>query len=355
MITGSHNPPEYNGFKISFGNQTIFGEEIQKIKKIMLDEDYVTDATPGTTSDYDVFTPYLERFGKDFKMSKPVKVVVDCGNGVAGVIVGKLYKEIGINCEILFEKPDGDFPNHHPDPTVEKNLEALCKRVKETGAVAGIGFDGDADRIGVVDHTGRMLYGDELMVIFSRSVLETFPGTPIIGDVKCSDRLYKDIEAHGGKPVMYKTGHSLIKNKMKEMNSKFSGEMSGHVFFADRNFGYDDAVYAGARFIEILSQSGKTVPELLEGLPPAFSTPEIRIDTTEEKKRRIVEEVKKQFGTGKYKVNEIDGIRISFDDGFALVRASNTQPVLVCRFEATTEKRRDEIRNLVEGAVKKLL
>jgi phosphomannomutase / phosphoglucomutase len=270
MITGSHNPPEYNGFKISFGNQTIFGEEIQKIKKIMLDEDYVTDATPGTTSDYDVFTPYLERFGKDFKMSKPVKVVVDCGNGVAGVIVGKLYKEIGINCEILFEKPDGDFPNHHPDPTVEKNLEALCKRVKETGAVAGIGFDGDADRIGVVDHTGRMLYGDELMVIFSRSVLETFPGTPIIGDVKCSDRLYKDIEAHGGKPVMYKTGHSLIKNKMKEMNSKFSGEMSGHVFFADRNFGYDDAVYAGARFIEILSQSGKTVPELLEGLPPAF-------------------------------------------------------------------------------------
>lgn len=234
-------------------------------------------------------------------------------------------------------------------------MQALKKRVLETGAVAGIGFDGDADRIGVIDHTGRLIYGDELMVIFSRAVLKDNPGTAIIGDVKCSDRLYKDIEKHGGVPVMYKTGHSLIKAKMKEMKSKFSGEMSGHVCFADRNDGYDDAVYAGARFIEILSQTGKTVPELLAGLPEAFGTPEIRIDTTDDKKWTIVKEMKKQFAKGPYKVNEIDGIRISFDDGFALVRASNTQPVLVCRFEATTEKRRDEIRSMIEGAVKKLL
>ena len=356
MITGSHNPPDYNGFKINLGTWTIFGEEIQKIKKIILDKDFAPAGTKsGKVQDYDIFTPYLARFGGDFKLKNPVKVVVDCGNGCAGVIARKLYDKIGIDCEILFEKPDGAFPNHHPDPTVEKNMKALIQKVKETGAVAGIGFDGDADRIGVVDHTGRLLYGDELMVIFSRSVLQNYPGSPIIGDVKCSDRLYDDIEKHGGMPIMYKTGHSLIKSKMKEVGSKFSGEMSGHVFFADRNYGYDDAVYAGARFVEILSQTGKTVPELLEGLPPAFSTPEIRVDTTEDKKRQIVKEMQRQFGNGKYKVNEIDGIRISFDDGFALVRASNTQPVIVFRFEAKTQKRCDEIRGLIEGAVNKLL
>ncbi len=355
MITGSHNPPEYNGFKVSFGSATIFGEEIQKLKHIIVGKDFIQAAKPGTTEEYDIFPPYLERYGKDIKLKNPVKVVLDCGNGCAGVVVRDLYERIGIKCEILFEKPDGTFPNHHPDPTVESNMQDLRKRVLETGAVAGIGFDGDADRIGVIDHTGRLIYGDELMVIFSRAVLKDNPGTAIIGDVKCSDRLYKDIEKHGGVPVMYKTGHSLIKAKMKELKSKFSGEMSGHVCFADRNDGYDDAVYAGARFIEILSQTGKTIPELLEGLPEAFGTPEIRIDTTDDKKWEIVKEIKKQFAKGPYKVNEIDGIRISFDDGFALVRASNTQPVLVCRFEATTEKRRDEIRSMIEGAVKKLL
>jgi phosphomannomutase len=354
MITGSHNPPEYNGFKVSLRNSTIFGEEIQKIKKIILDKDFLEEKQ-GSTKDFDILTPYYKRFGGDFKLKHPVKVVVDCGNGCAGVVVKNLYAAAGIDCEILFENPDGRFPNHHPDPTVEKNILQLRQRVLETKADVGIGFDGDADRIGVVDHTGRMLYGDELMVIYSRSVLAQFPGTAVIGDVKCSDRLYNDIKKHGGQPIMYKTGHSLIKNKMKEVGSKFSGEMSGHVFFADRNFGYDDAVYAGARLIEIMSQTGKKIPQLLEGLPAAYSTPEIRIDTTEEKKRSIVLALKKEFGGGKYKVNEIDGIRISFDDGFALIRASNTQPVLVSRFEATTEKRLTEIRGLIEGAVNKLL
>jgi phosphomannomutase len=345
MITG-HNPPDYNGFKISLGKSTIFGDEIQKIKKIILDQDFLKlndeDKSRGTIETRDVFGLYLDKYGSDFKLPTPVKVVIDCGNGCAGVIVRKLYDRMGVKCEILFEDPDGHFPNHHPDPTVEENLIDLRKRVLESGAIAGIGFDGDADRIGVVDHTGRMLYGDELMCIFSRSVLEKNPGTTIIGDVKCSDRMYKDIEKHGGVAVMYKTGHSLIKNKMKEVDSKFSGEMSGHIFFADRNYGYDDAIYAGARLIEILSQTGKTIPQLLEGLPPAFSTPEIRVETTETKKRSIVDAIKKKFGNGDYKVNEIDGIRISFDDGFALVRASNTP-------------RLAEIRKLVEDEVQKLL
>ncbi|MBK9293706.1 MAG: phosphomannomutase/phosphoglucomutase [Oligoflexia bacterium] len=355
MITGSHNPPEYNGFKLSFGKSPLFGEEIQVLKKIILDKAFLLSEKQGTIKDHDIFPAYLDKFSKDIKLKNKVSAVIDCGNGAAGVVVKKLYELIGINCEILFEKPDGTFPNHHPDPTVEENLIALRKRVLETKADVGIGFDGDADRIGVIDHTGRALFGDELMVIFARSVLEKNPGAAIIGDVKCSDRLYDDIKKHGGNPIMYKTGHSLIKNKMKEVNSPFSGEMSGHVFFADRNYGYDDAVYAGARFIEIMSLTGKKVPELLTGLPPAFSTPEIRIDTTEDKKRKIVEEIKKLFPANKYKVNEIDGLRISFEDGFALVRSSNTQPVIVCRFEAQTSQRLNEIRSLVEGAVKKLL
>jgi phosphomannomutase len=355
MITGSHNPPEYNGFKISLGKATIFGEEIQKIKKIILDQDFLKPEKKGSIVEKDIFKLYLDKYGSAFKLPKPVKVVVDCGNGCAGVITRKLFDRMGVKCEILFEEPDGTFPNHHPDPTVEENLVDLRKHVLASGAIAGIGFDGDADRIGVIDHKGKMLFGDELLCLFARSVLKENPGTTIIGDVKCSDRLYDDIAKHGGVPLMYKTGHSLIKNKMKEVGSKFSGEMSGHIFFADRNYGYDDAVYAAARLIEILSQTGKTIPELLEGLPPAFSTPEIRIETTEEKKRSIVAAIKKKFGNGDFKVNEIDGIRISFDDGFALVRSSNTQPVIVCRFEAFTEARLKVIRSLVEDEVQKLL
>jgi phosphomannomutase/phosphomannomutase/phosphoglucomutase len=238
---------------------------------------------------------------------------------------------------------------------VAENIVALRKRVVEVGAAAGIGFDGDADRIGVVDNAGRALYGDELMVVFSRAVLLDYPGSIVIGDVKCSDRLYDDIAAHGGKPIMYKTGHSLIKDKMKEVGSMFSGEMSGHVFFADKAYGYDDALYAGARLIEILAKTGKNVSQLLEGLPPAFSTPEIRIDTTEDKKWAVVDEMKRRFHAKKLRVNEIDGVRVSYGDGFALVRASNTQPVIVCRFEATTAARLKVIQTEVESEVRSLL
>lgn len=355
MVTGSHNPPEYNGFKVSLGKTTIFGEEIQALKKIMLAKNYINGS--GSIKNYDIFPEYLERYKKEFGSLKPIKVVLDCGNGAAGSIVKKLYGVAGLNPDILFEEPDGSFPNHHPDPTVEENLVALAKKVVETGAVCGIGFDGDADRIGVVDHTGKMIYGDELMTLFARDVLLSHQHARIVGDVKCSDRMYHDIEKNGGIPVMWKTGHSLIKEKVKTEKAPFGGEMSGHVFFADRNYGYDDAPYAGLRLCEILSKTQKTIPQLLAGLPPSFNTPEIRIDTTEEKKILIVEKVKEKFQNQKSGItlNLIDGIRISFEDGWALARASNTQPVLVVRFESNTAEGLKRIESSVMDVVNKYL
>lgn len=355
MVTGSHNPPEYNGFKISFGKTTIFGEEIQQLYKIIQSQDYINGT--GNSEAHDIFPAYLARYKEEFGQLKNIKVVLDCGNGAAGVIVRRLFDVVGLKPEILFEEPDGTFPNHHPDPTVEENLEHLKAKVLQSGALVGIGFDGDADRIGIVDHTGKMIYGDELMTIFSRSVLSVKKGEKIVGDVKCSDRMYNDIAQHGGVPVLWKTGHSLIKEKVKSDKAPFGGEMSGHIFFADRNYGYDDAPYAGLRLCEILSQTGKNVQELLTGLPPAFNTPEIRIDTTEEKKVLIVEKVKEAFSkpSDDYRVNLIDGIRISFNDGWALARASNTQPVLVVRFESSTEQGLKNIENSVMSVVNKYL
>lgn len=355
MVTGSHNPPEYNGFKISFGKTTIHGAEIQELYKIITAKDYIEGT--GSSKTHDIFPEYLERYKKEFGQLKPIKVVLDCGNGAGGVIVKRLFEAVGLTPEILFEKPDGTFPNHHPDPTVEENLVDLAKKVKETGAICGIGFDGDADRIGIVDHTGKMIYGDELMTIYARDILKTSPGGKVVGDVKCSDRMYADIAKHGGVPVLWKTGHSLIKDKVKTEKAPFGGEMSGHIFFADRNYGYDDAPYAGLRLCEILSKTGKNVQQLLEGLPPAFNTPEIRIDTTEEKKVLIVEKVKEAFSkpSDDFKVNLIDGIRISFADGWALARASNTQPVLVVRFESSSEAGLKKIQDSVMNVVNQYL
>lgn len=356
MVTGSHNPPEYNGFKVSFGKSTIFGAEIQKLRTLM--EAGRFPKGNGTITTHDIFPAYLERYKKEFASMPNVPVVLDCGNGAAGCIARRLYEgAAGLKPLILFEEPDGTFPNHHPDPTVEKNLVALVKAVKERGAVAGIGFDGDADRIGVVDHTGRFVLGDELMVIVSRAILAENPGAIIVGDVKCSDRLYDDIRQRGGQPIMWKTGHSLIKTKIKEERAPFGGELSGHVFFADRNYGYDDALYAGLRLIEILGKSGKTIDQLLAGLPHAYNTPEIRIDTTEEKKWSIVNKLKEIYShdTPEYRVNMIDGVRISFKNGWALARASNTQPVLVLRFEADSEAALMEIRERIESVVNPLL
>ncbi|MBY0553249.1 phosphomannomutase/phosphoglucomutase [bacterium] len=356
MVTGSHNPPEYNGFKVSLGKTTIFGEEIQNLKSVLQSENFISGN--GSIQNYDIHPEYLERYKKEFGQIKPIKVVLDCGNGAAGSIVRRLYSVAGLTPDILFEQPDGAFPNHHPDPTVEENLVDLAKKVKETGAVCGIGFDGDADRIGVVDHTGKMIYGDELMTIFARDVLTVKKGAKIVGDVKCSDRMYHDIAKSGGEPVMWKTGHSLIKEKIKTEKAPFGGEMSGHIFFADRNHGYDDAPYAGLRLCEIIAKTGKSIPELLAGLPPAYNTPEIRIDTTEDKKVLIVEKVKEKFSSSldtEVKVNLIDGIRISFEDGWALARASNTQPVLVVRFESNTEAGLARIQKSVMDVVNKYL
>ncbi|GIL17199.1 MAG: phosphomannomutase [Oligoflexia bacterium] len=355
MITGSHNPPDYNGFKVSVGKQTIFGDEIQELRRIIEKGQFATGQ--GKETKLDIFPQYLERYRKEFGSMKPIKVVLDCGNGAAGCIVKKLFEVVGLKPTILFEEPDGKFPNHHPDPTVEKNLTALVAQVKKEGAVVGIGFDGDADRIGIVDHTGKMIYGDELMVLVSRDVLQTSKGGKIIGDVKCSDLMYDDIKKHGGVPIMWKTGHSLIKEKVKLEKAPFGGEMSGHIFFADRNYGYDDALYAGLRVCEILSKTGKTIPELLEGYPHAYNTPELRVDTTEEKKVLIVEKLKEAFSkpSPDYSTNLLDGVRVSFKDGWALARSSNTQPVLVLRYEATTQAGLDRIRDQFEAVVKKYL
>ncbi len=355
MITGSHNPPEYNGFKISVGKSTIYGEEIQKLLKIMQRGEFKKGT--GSFSKLDIFDDYVARYRAEFKNLPPIKVVLDCGNGAAGCIARRLYEAVGLKPIILFEEPDGRFPNHHPDPTVEKNLDALKAAVLKHGAAIGIGFDGDADRIGIVDDQGRFIQGDEMMVVISRGILKENPGAKIIGDVKCSDRLYDDIRKNGGQPIMWKTGHSLVKTKIREEHAPFGGELSGHVFFADRNYGYDDALYAGLRLVEQLGRSGKSISQLLEGFPPAFNTPEIRIDTTEDKKRSIVARLREVYGkdTAEYKANLIDGIRISYKDGWALARASNTQPVLVLRFEATTQAGLDRIRGGIESIVRPLL
>ncbi len=356
QVTGSHNPPEFNGFKISVGKSTIFGEEIQKLLQIIEKNEFISGN--GTSETFDIKPMYFERYKQEFKNMKPVKFVLDCGNGAGGSVVRGLFNAVGLYPTILFEQPDGTFPNHHPDPTVEENLKDLAAQVLKEGAVCGIGFDGDADRIGVVDHTGKMIYGDELMVVISRAILAQSKGSKIIGDVKCSDRLYHDISNHGGVPIMWKTGHSLVKEKIKIEKAPFGGEMSGHVFFADRNYGYDDAPYAALRLIEIIGNSGKNIQQLLEGLPPAHNTPEIRIDTTEEKKILIVEEMIRAFPNNPkadYKVDLTDGIRLSFEDGWALCRSSNTQPVLVVRYEATTAEGLKRIRDRVESVVNKYL
>lgn len=355
MITGSHNPANYNGFKVSVGKTTIYGDEIQVLRQIIEKGQYVEGQGAYTT--FDIFGDYVARYQKEFKDLKPIKVVLDCGNGVAGCIVRRLFEGVGLKPIILFEEPDGRFPNHHPDPTVEKNLTDLKKAVLEHKADIGIGFDGDADRIGIVNEKGEFVAGDEMMVIISRGILKDNPGAKIVGDVKCSDRMYDDIRKHGGHPIMWKTGHSLIKTKIKEEKAPFGGELSGHVFFADRNYGYDDALYAGLRLCEIIAKAGQPVSQLLAGFPPAFNTPELRIDTTEDKKRSIVEKLKKTYShdTDRYKVNMIDGVRISYNDGWALARASNTQPVLVMRFESTTAEGLKRIQNEIESIVNPLL
>jgi phosphomannomutase/phosphoglucomutase len=347
MITGSHNPPEFNGFKLALGKTTIYGDEIQNVRQIIANGAFATGK--GTVTEQDVGGAYVDavvsRIGT---IARPLQVVVDAGNGMGGVYGPRILRDIGAQVTELYCEVDGHFPNHHPDPTVPEYLEDLIEQVQESGVELGIAWDGDADRIGVVDAQGRIVWGDQLMMLFSREVLPAHPGAPVIFDVKCSQGLVKEIERLGGEPVMYKTGHSLIKNKMKEAHAPLAGEMSGHLFFADQYYGYDDALYAAARFVRLLAAQQKPLDELVDELPHYYSTPETRVACPEEHKAEIVGEMVRYF-QARYPVNTIDGARILFDDGWGLVRASNTQPVVVLRFEARTPERLDEIKGIVLG------
>ena len=344
QITASHNPSDYNGFKICRGKTTIYGDEIQKIRKIA--EMGQFQEGKGGVEEADVIRPYLDHMAGNVQTGTVErKVVIDGGNGMAGMVAPDAYRQMGVTVETLYCDPDGRFPNHHPDPTIPDNLKDLIQKVKDGAADLGIGFDGDADRIGVVDQKGNMIWGDQLMIIFSRDLLERQPGAKIIGEVKCSQVMFDDIEKHGGQPIMWKAGHSLIKSKMKEENALLAGEMSGHLFFADKYFGFDDAIYAGARLLEILSRKEMGIAELLADVPKMMNTPEIRMDCPDEKKFGVVAALTEEFKKD-YTVIEVDGARVIFDGGWGLIRASNTQPALVLRFEAADEKKLEKIKSI---------
>jgi phosphomannomutase/phosphoglucomutase len=345
MITGSHNPPEYNGFKVVSGTTTIYGAEIQEIRKIIEAGDYLVGQ--GTRKTADVITPYIDEVASQFQWTRRVKVVLDAGNGTAGPTMHRLLERL--NCEAieLFFDMDGTFPNHHPDPTVPANLKDLIAAVKQHGAELGIAFDGDADRIGAIDENGNVLWGDQLLLIYGREILQRKPGATFIGEVKCSQVMYDELRRLGGNPIMYRTGHSLIKAKMKEVHAELAGEMSGHMFFADRYYGYDDALYAACRLIEIVAKSGQPLSAQLSGVPVMVSTPEIRVDCSDEAKFEVVKRVADHFRKV-HQVVDIDGVRVLFPQGWGLVRASNTQPVLVLRFEAANQQLLEQYRREVE-------
>jgi phosphomannomutase / phosphoglucomutase len=348
MITGSHNPSEFNGFKTVCGAGTLHGESIQEVRQIIEARDFLHGH--GSHDDMDVIPAYLDQVAPQFEFKRRVKVVLDAGNGTAGPVVHRLFERL--NCEVteLFFPMDGHFPNHHPDPTVPANLKHLQDAVRAQKAELGIAFDGDSDRIGAVDENGEVIYGDMLLLIFGREILTRKPGATFIGEVKCSQLLYDELKRLGGNPVMYKTGHSLIKAKMKEAHAELAGEMSGHMFFADRYFGYDDAIYAACRLIEIVARSGQPLSAQFAGLPKLVSTPEIRVDCPDEVKFKVVERVAASFRKT-HKVIDIDGVRVLFEHGWGLLRASNTQPVLVMRFEAESEEWLKKYQQQVEAVL----
>ncbi|MBI5599163.1 MAG: phosphomannomutase/phosphoglucomutase [Deltaproteobacteria bacterium] len=372
MITGSHNPPEYNGFKISVGKETIHGGEIQRLKGVMKE----VAAAPteaaffcGRVDRLDILSKYVDYHAKGFSatlppagLKRPVKVVIDAGNGTGGLVAPELLRRLGCEVVELFCEPDGRFPNHHPDPTVPENMKSLADRTKSEGADFGVGYDGDSDRIGVVDEKGAIIWGDQLMVVYARDILRSRPGSTIVGEVKCSQVMYDEIERLGGHAVMWKTGHSLIKSRMKELKASLAGEMSGHIFFADRYFGFDDAIYATCRLVEIMAGRIRKEPEtrfstLLDGLPKTFVTPEMRLECPESEKFRIIERLKDTVAktretSGIKDIIAIDGLRVVFDGGWALVRASNTQPVLVFRFEAKSPELLEKFKTFMRENLK---
>ncbi len=351
MITASHNPPQYNGFKLCLGKDSLHGAAIQNLKA-EIDKGRFKSGQ-GKVSEHPIIPDYMAYMKKSFAHVKArnLHAVVDCGNGMGGLVGPEALRLLGCRVTGMYVEVDGRFPNHHPDPTVAANLQDLIKRVRDTKADVGIAYDGDADRIGAVDEKGQILWGDKLLILYARDVLKQKPGATIISEVKASQVFYDDVVKQGGRSVMWKAGHSLIKAKMKEEKAALAGEMSGHMFFADRYFGYDDAIYASCRLIEILAKAGKPLSTLLADLPPTFSTPEIRVDCPDDVKFTVVEEAKKQLAR-EHRIIDIDGVRVLFPEGWGLIRASNTQPALVLRFEATSEAALQRIRDIVESQVK---
>ncbi|WP_455378843.1 phosphomannomutase/phosphoglucomutase [Petrachloros mirabilis] len=362
MITGSHNAAEYNGFKICVGKEAIHGEAIQDLRRVMEGGSFVSGQ--GNLSEHPIIPDYLAYIKKSFSHvnAKQLHVVIDCGNGAASLVAKEALDILGCRVTGLHCELDGRFPNHHPDPTVLENLDDLVEAVKKHKADVGIGYDGDADRIGTIDEQGQVLWGDRLMVVYARDILAAKPGSTIISEVKASQCLYDDIAKQGGRPIMWKTGHSLIKSKMKDEKAVLAGEMSGHMFFADRYFGYDDAIYASCRLIEILARTKRSLSSLVADLPATSVTPEIRVDTPDTTKFDLVKKIqdrlcayaqsRRPVGPEKLIVHDvvtIDGVRAIFEDGWGLIRASNTQPALVLRFEATSPERLNAIRAVVEG------
>lgn len=345
MITGSHNPVEFNGFKLCGRDAaSIYGSEIQTLRERMEQRRFVQGE--GTSSHAETLPAYIRTIQERIHLERPLKIVVDAGNGSTSEVGPVILR--GIGCEVipLYCEVDGRFPNHLPDPTIPEYVRDLQRKVIETQADLGVGYDGDGDRIGVIDDTGKILWGDRLLALYARDVLSRLPGSTILFDVKCSQALVEDIQAHGGAPLMGRTGHSLIKAKMKEIGAPVAGEMSGHMFFAENYFGYDDALYASARLLEFLSRTSAKLSEIAAELPPYEATPEIRVDCADEEKFDVVEQIKATFRRD-HEVIDIDGVRVLFGDAWALVRASNTQPVLVLRFEARTRERLREIVRLV--------
>jgi phosphomannomutase/phosphoglucomutase len=347
MITGSHNAAEYNGFKLGVGATTIFGAEIQRLREIIQTGAFRAAGARGKLTARPIVPEYADYIRRNITVAPGMKVVVDGGNGCGGVVAAPLMRAMGLDTVELYIEMDGRFPNHHPDPTVGDNLRDLQAAVTLTGARVGIAYDGDADRIGAIDENGRIVWGDELLIAFSRAILKKRRGATIIGDVKCSRRLFEDIAAHGGRPIMWKTGHSLIKSKLKQENAALAGEMSGHIFFNDRYYGFDDAIYASFRLLEILSNEGRGLGAILSDLPATQLTPEIRLECADELKFDVVRQAA-EFFRSRYETIEIDGARVNFPGGWGLVRASNTQPALVMRFEADDAARLGEIRALFE-------
>ena len=350
QITGSHNPPEFNGFKMSRNKKAVFGESIQNIRTIIENQDY--EMGEGTEVAYDILTEYKRMIVSKIDIQKPMKVVMDCGNAAGAICAPDVFKNLNVELTKLYCDVDGTFPNHHPDPTVEANLKDLIDLMKTGNYDIGLAFDGDADRVGVIDETGDVIWADQLLALFLPEVLEE--GDEILFDVKCSQALEDMILKYGGKPVMWKTGHSLIKQRMAELNCKLGGEMSGHIFFADDFFGFDDAIYVAARIVQTLSRTDRTLSELKAELPTYYSTPEMRLEAeSDEEKFRIAKEAVDYF-TENYNCSTVDGVRIKFGDGWGLVRSSNTQPVIVCRFEANTPERMQEIQSIVMGKLNEI-